>query len=251
MKACQYPPYQSFITGLLLALVMCFACTPNSESKPMPRVLIFFKTAGFHHKSIADGTAAIQKLAKENRFSVDTTRDASLFTQENLKQYKLVIFLSTTGNVLNDDQQKAFEYYITNGGGYLGIHAAADTEYEWPWYNELVGAYFVNHPKVQQATIKVVDKKNPATRHLPDTWTRTDEWYNYKNIMPGLTVLCKLDESTYEGGQNGADHPIVWCHLMDKGRAFYTGLGHTPESWSEPMFLQHVLGGIKWVMGEK
>jgi len=225
------------------------------SAKSMPaRVLIFCKTAGFHHNSIPAGIAAIKKLGAENKFEVDTTTNAAWFTEDKLKHYKAVIFLSTTGNVLNDEQQAAFEQYIKHGGGYVGVHAAADTEYEWPWYNKLVGAYFLNHPgnpNVRQATIDVKDTKFQATQGLPARWQRTDEWYNYKDINPEIHVIATLDETTYEGGQNGPNHPIAWYHMYDGGRAFYTGGGHTNESYSEPLFLKHLLGGISYALNKK
>ena len=214
-----------------------------------PRVLVFARTVGYHHASIADGLIAIQKLGAENGFQVDTTTDASFFTDESLKRYAAVVFLSTTMDVLNPDQQVAFERFIQAGGGYAGVHAAADTEYDWPWYNKLVGAYFLSHPKQQKAVIEVKDKTHPSTSFLPDRWERFDEWYNYKSIMPDIHVLATLDEKTYEGGQNGDNHPIIWYHEVDGGRAWYTGLGHTKESYSEPLFLRHLLEGIKYAIG--
>lgn len=212
------------------------------------RVLVFSRTKGFRHASIPFGKAAIMKLGQENGFAVDTTEDASKFTEDNLKKYGAVIWLSTTGNVLDDAQQAAFERYIQAGGGFVGIHAAADTEYDWPWYNQLVGAYFLNHPKQQNAEIEIIDKNHPATKMLPDRWKRWDEWYSYKSIQPDLKVLGKLDEKTYEGGKNGDNHPFIWHHDFQGGKAFYTGGGHTDESYSDPLFLQHLLGGIKSVM---
>lgn len=243
----------------LMAMIglLCFFCACNSTksqealtSAKTPRVLVFSKTKGFHHQSIPAGIAAIEKLGKENNFIVDTTTDADNFTEENLKKYSAVIFLSTTGDVLNEAQQEAFTHYIQSGGGYVGIHAAADTEYDWPWYNKLVGAYFLSHPKQQKAVILVTDKNHPATSFLPDRWERFDEWYNYKSIQPDIKVLALLDESSYEGGKNGDHHPIAWYHSFDGGRAFYTGLGHTKESYSEPLFLRHLLGGIEYGMGK-
>jgi len=237
---------------IIAAIVIGMAMT---SFKSMPaRVLIFCKTAGYHHNSIPAGIAAIKKLGAENKFEVDTTTNAALFTDSNLKKYKTVIFLSTTGNVLNDEQQAAFEKYIKQGGGYVGVHAAADTEYEWPWYNKLVGAYFLSHPgnpNVRQATIDVKDTKFIATQGLPARWQRNDEWYNYKDINPEITVIATLDETTYEGGKNGADHPIAWYHTYDGGRAFYTGGGHTNESFSEPLFVKHLLGGISYSLGRE
>jgi len=235
---------------LLLCMTFCFTLQLSCQTN-IQRILVFSKTNGFNHKSIPAGIAALQRLGSENKFLVDTTKNAAHFTDDNLKNYKAVVFLSTTGDVLDDQQQEAFQRYIRNGGGYMGIHAAADTEYGWPWYNQLVGAYFLSHPKQQRATILVMDKKHLATRMLPDKWTRKDEWYNYKDIVPDLHVLCKLDETSYEGGKNGKNHPFIWYHDVDGGRAFYTGAGHTEESYTEPLFLQHILGGVKYAMGEK
>lgn len=233
--------------AIIALMMIVFSLSANAKD----RVLIFAKTAGFHHNSIAVGIPAIIKLGQENKFDVDTTTDASKFTYDNLKQYKAVIFLSTTGDVLNDVQQAEFQKYIEKGGGFVGVHAATDTEYGWPWYGDLVGAYFKSHPKQQQATLHVVDRDFIATKMLPETWTRFDEWYNYKYIAKGLHVLIKIDEKSYTGGENGDDHPMAWYHEYDGGRAFYTELGHTDESYSDPMYLAHLLGGIKYAMGRK
>ncbi|MDA0907267.1 MAG: ThuA domain-containing protein, partial [Bacteroidetes bacterium] len=214
-------------------------------------VLVFSKTAGYRHASIEEGIEAIRQLGLDNGFNVDATEDASAFTAENLQNYAAVIFLSTTGDVLNLEQQSAFEAYIQQGGGFVGIHAASDTEYSWPWYGELVGAYFDSHPEIQQATIEVADRVHPSTSHLPEYWIRTDEWYNYnENPRGDVHVLATLDESTYSGGSMGHDHPIAWMHEFEGGRSWYTGGGHTEESFSEPDFLQHVLGGIFYASGD-
>lgn len=234
-----------FYSLTFLSLCLITGCTDNT-----PRVLVFSKTAGFYHESIPTGIEALRKLGAENGFEVDTTKDASFFTESRLKKYKAVVFLSTTRNVLNADQQLAFERYIQAGGGYVGIHAAADTEYEWPWYNRLVGAYFLSHPAIQPAAIRVIDTTHISMKGLLTRWERTDEWYNYKNIYTGIHVLAELDEKTYEGGENGANHPIAWYHAFDGGRAFYTGGGHTKEAYAEPLFLKHLLGGIRYAMGD-
>ncbi|BAU54674.1 ThuA domain-containing protein [Mucilaginibacter gotjawali] len=216
-----------------------------------PKVLVFSKTMGFHHASIAVGVTAIMKLGKENNFDVDTTTDSKKFTYDNLKQYAAVIFLSTTGDVLNDAQQAEFEKYIRAGGGFVGVHAATDTEYDWAWYGNLVGAYFKSHPAQQMATLHIIDHNFVATKNLPDEWKRFDEWYNYKWIAPNLHVLITIDEKSYTGGANGDNHPMSWYHEYDGGRAFYTELGHTDESYSDPLYLGHLLGGIKYAMGVK
>ncbi len=221
-------------------------------SKEQPRVLVFSKTAGFRHTSIEAGQAALLKMGQEHGFAVDTTEDAAKFNEENLKRYQAVVFLSTTGDVLNAEQQNSFERYIQAGGGYLGIHAAADTEYGWPWYGQLAGAWFDNHPmpdNVQKGTFVVVDKKNPATKFLPKRWEREDEFYSYKNISPAIKVLLKIDEKTYRGGTNGDNHPMAWYQAFDGGRAFYTAGGHTDASFAEPLFLKHLWGGLEYVMG--
>ncbi|RIQ12963.1 DUF1349 domain-containing protein [Jiangella rhizosphaerae] len=215
-------------------------------------ILVFSKTAGFRHDSIPAGIAAIQQLGAEHDFDVTATEDAAAFTDENLAQYDAVVWLSTTGDVLNADQQAAFERYIQNGGGYAGIHSASDTEYSWPWYGGLVGAYFANHPQNQTATVKVEDPAHPSTAHLDPLWSRYDEWYNYQSNPRGdVHVLTSLDEKSYSPGSGamGADHPITWCQDYDGGRSWYTGLGHTIESYSEPEFLQLVLGGIETAAG--
>lgn len=239
-----------FCICLFSACSSCSQKVPNSSSGSTA-VLVFSKTSEFYHKSIPAGVAAIQTLGQQNNFTVDTTKDASYFTADSLKNYAAVIFLNTTGNVLNPEQEKAFENYINGGGGFVGIHSATDTEKDWPWYNELVGAQFANHPKIQEATVVVRDTTHPSTHFLPQKWSRNDEWYNFKNIYPEIEVLAILDESSYSGGTNGEEHPIAWYHETKGGRAFYTAGGHTDESYQEPLFLQHILGGIRYAIGEE
>ncbi|WP_428657323.1 ThuA domain-containing protein [Runella sp.] len=242
-----------FLSGGLIGIVLLLFSTALKQPAPTARVLVFSKTKGWKHSSIPFGIAAIQKLGKENGFLVDTTKNAAYFTDDSLKKYSTVIFNNTTGNVLNGEQQAAFERYIQAGGGYVGIHSAADTEYDWPWYGKLMGAHFASHPhnsNIRKAMVDVTDKTHGATSMLPDRWERTDEWYNYRSFFTGIRVLANLDENTYEGGTNGANHPISWYHEYDGGRAFYTGSGHTDESYSEPLYLQHLLGGIKYAIGE-
>ncbi|HEX6358437.1 ThuA domain-containing protein [Actinophytocola sp.] len=214
-------------------------------------ILVFSKTAGFRHDSIPDGIATIQQLGEQNGFHVEATEDAAAFNATNLSRFAAVVFLSTTGDVLNAEQQTAFEDYVNSGGGYAGVHAAADTEYDWAWYGQLVGAYFKSHPSIQPATVNVVARDHPSTAALPYQWTRTDEWYNYRsNPRQNVKVLATLNESSYSPGADAmGDHPIVWCHNQEQGRSWYTGLGHTRESYAEPEFRSHLLGGIKYVAG--
>lgn len=191
------------------------------------------------------------KLGQENKFQVDTTSDANYFTEDSLKNYSAVVFLSTTMNVLNSYQEAEFERYIQSGGGFVGIHAATDTEYEWGWYGRMVGGYFQSHPPgVHEANLNVIDATHGSTKHLKSPWKRTDEWYNFKKLNPDVTVLLKIDEKSYKGGENGDNHPMSWYHEYDGGRAWYTALGHTDESYAEPDFLKHVLGGIQYAIGK-
>jgi type 1 glutamine amidotransferase len=234
--------------ALLLGCVTGPAASHPAEAK---RVLVFSKTAGFRHDSIPEGIAAVKQLGEGAGFAVDATEDAGAFTSANLRRYDAVVFLSTTGDVLDAAQQSAFEGYIRHGGGYVGIHAAADTEYDWAFYGGVAGAYFQNHPAIQPATVDVEDRAHPATSDLARAWDRTDEWYNYRsNPRERAHVLASLDESSYTGGTMHGDHPIAWCQNYQGGRAFYTGGGHTKESYSEPAFRQHLLGGIRWVIGD-
>ena len=237
---------------LTLVALLLFNISPAS-AKPKPKVLVFCKTAGYHHSSIAVGIVAIQKLGVENKFEVDTTIDANKINPENLKQYKAIIFLSTTGDILNDVQQEAFKKYIEAGGGFMGIHAATDCEYNWPWYGNLVGAYFGGHPAQQVATLNIVDQNNLSTKHLPNPWIRKDEWYSFKWMATGLHELITIDEKSYNPGKIKpmGHHPMAWYHEYDGGRAFYTELGHTDESFADPLYLEHILGGIEYAMGMK
>lgn len=244
-----------YLCVLIPAFLLISSCS-NERSGP-PKVLVFSKTAGYHHASIPDGIAAIQKLGAENGFEVDTTTNAEKFNEENLKQYSAVIFLSTTGDVLNKFQEADFERYIQAGGGYMGIHAAADTEYHWGWYGRMVGGYFLDHPgindpnpNVQQGVLTIEDTTHASTEFLPKKWERTDEWYSYKNFNEDVNVLMTIDEDSYKGGADMGYHPMAWYHDFDGGRAFYTELGHTSESFTEDLYLRHVLAGIQYAIGE-
>ena len=237
-------------SAALVLTALAVPATPAAASEGYP-VLVFSKTAGFRHDSIPAGVAAIERLGAEHGFAVDATEDAAAFTPENLVRYKAVVFLSTTGDVLDAGQQAAFEGYIRGGGGFAGIHAAADTEYDWPWYGGLVGAYFRSHPAIQEATVRFEDRANPSTAHFAPTWTRTDEWYDYRtNPRADVKVLASLDESSYDGGGMGGDHPITWCQRYDGGRSWYTGMGHTAESFADESYLRMLLGGIRLAAGD-
>jgi type 1 glutamine amidotransferase len=220
-------------------------------AQPRFRLLTFSRTTGFRHDSIPAAIAATQAMGSENGFAVDATEDPTVFTDSGLSGYAAVMFLLTTGTVLEAAQHDAFQRFIATGNGFVGVHSAADTEYDWAWYGGLMGAYFASHPDIQPATIRIENADHPSTRSLPDAWIRTDEWYNFQNNPrdnPDVHVLASLDESTYSGGSMG-DHPIAWFHAYQGGRAWYTAGGHTMESYSEPLFLAHLLGGIEYAAG--
>ena len=241
-----------FSAGSLLLTVIFTSCStmPSVPTQASARILVFSKTAGYRHDSIPDGIAAIKQLGADNGFAVDASEDATVFTQSNLSQYQSIVFLNTTGDILDDQQKAAFQAYVRSGNGFAGIHSASDTEHNWPWYGGLIGAYFVSHPAIQPGTVIVEDSSNVSTSFLPSQWARTDEWYNFDhNPRDSVHVLLRMDETTYTGGTMGSDHPIAWCHTYDGGRSWYTAAGHTKESYSEPLFVQHLLGGIRYALG--
>lgn len=214
---------------------------------PAPRLLVFSKTTGFRHDSIPAARQAVLELALDNGWSATFTEDAAWFEDSRLSAYRGVVFMLTTGDVLNETQQVAMQKFIERGGGFVGIHAASDTEYDWPWYGKLVGAYFKSHPAIQTAIVSIENPKHPSTSFLPRFWSRKDEWYDFRSNPRGqVEVLATVDESTYKGGQMGKDHPIMWCREVGKGRSWYTAMGHTQESYSETPFRRMLAEGIRW-----
>jgi len=237
---------------LLVVGIFIFGGCGSKKEPAFINVLVFSKTAGYRHNSIEEGIAAIQKLAKENNFQVTVSEDAEIFKPKSLTAFNVILFLSTTGNILTEAQQHEFQRWVQAGGGFVGIHAATDTEYEWPWYNELVGGYFANHPPgVHEADVKVLDTEHISTRHLGSSFKTTDEWYNFKDMYPEVIPILNLDESSYKGGKMGKNHPIAWYHEFDGGRSWYTGMGHTKESFSDERFIKHILGGILYAAADK
>jgi type 1 glutamine amidotransferase len=240
----------SWLLALAVGGVTAVAASADAAPGAGYRILIFSKTVGYRHPSIPGGVAAIRQLGVDNGFVVDSTEDPRVFTAANLRRYRAVVWLSTTGTVLDDTQRAAFRGYIEGGGGYVGVHAAADTEHDWPWYGGLVGAYFSSHPAIQPATVRFVDRTDPSTAHSPATWRHVDEWYNFaSNPRSAVTVLAVVDESSYSGGTMGADHPVTWCHSYDGGRAWYTGMGHTSQSFTDTIYRRVLLGGIEAAAG--
>lgn len=234
---------------MLLSIMAASSCSRNGRIK----LLVFSKTTGFRHDSIEPGIEAIKKMAAEKGFEADFTEDATTFTEKNLAGYSAVVFLNTTGDILDARQQEAFERYIQAGGGYVGIHSATDTEYDWPWYGELAGAWFLDHPSdpsnVQKGKFTVVENNHWATEGMPEHFEHTDEFYNFRNLSKSIHPLIKIDETSYSGGKNPDFHPMSWYHEFDGGRSFYTALGHTKESFQDTLFLNHLWGGIRYASG--
>lgn len=234
------------------------ATTSTTKIEPR-RVLIFTRTTGYRHPSISSGVAAVTDMARASGFTVSASEDPNLFTDRELARYDAVVFLSTSGDILDGTQQSALRRYVEGGGGWIGIHAASDTEYGWPWYGRLVGAWFANHPLVPNNefvdchcfTADVHRKAaHPSTDHLPAVWSRRDEWYNFRSPIPSsATVLLSVDESTYPGGTMGSPHPVSWSQSIGLGRSWYTAMGHTAASFGDPAFRRHLQGGLVWAAG--
>lgn len=244
------PPIAGRRLSALAAAVAVVGCAGAAAPPPGRELLVFTRTIGFRHDSIPAAIAAVRQLAAAEGLEVRATEDPAAFTAEGLKAVAAVVFLHTEGDVLDGAGQAALQAYVRGGGGFLGIHSASDTFHGWAWYQDLVGARFAQHPAVQPAVLVREDLVHPATEPLPTRWGRTDEWYDFLASPRGrVHVLLSVDEATYQGGHMGADHPIAWCHAFEGGRAAYTALGHTVESWSEPLLLAHVRGALRWVAG--
>jgi PKD repeat protein/glucose/arabinose dehydrogenase/type 1 glutamine amidotransferase len=214
------------------------------------QVLVFTKTAGTRRASIQDGIELIRKLGRDNGFTVTVTQDAGAFSADNLAKYRAVVFLNTTGNVLNPAQEAAFEAYFRAGGGYVGVHAAAETEQDWTFYRDVVGTGVAGASAVARATVQVADRAHPSTETVPRELSLTEEWYNYTTNVRGVShVLATVDEKSYSGGAMGFDHPVAWCKDYRGGRSWYTGLGHSIETYRTNAFAKHLLGGIQWSAG--
>ena len=244
--------------ALVILVLAGGACAPGPASMAdSPRVLVFSRTMGYRHASIDPGIEAIRAIGQADGFDVEATEDPTIFEPDRLGGYAAVVIHSTSEDVLNEAQQQAFTGYIRGGGGFAGVHAAADTEYDWPWYGRLVGAYFAGHPNdpnVREGVLRVADPDHPSTETLPDPWIRQDEWYEFGELEPGLNVLLDIDERSYKRPEEDpapAPRPIAWYHEFDGGRAWYTALGHTSESFSEPAFLDHLRGGLRYAMGAR
>lgn len=216
----------------------------------MTRVLVYTRTGGYRHDSIPAGVRALTELGEDHGFTVEHTEDPAAFRPGLLAAYRAVVFLSTTGTVLDAPGRAALRDHVAAGGGWMGVHSATATEYDWPGYEELAGARFTGHPRVQTAPVTVADHAHPATAHLGEHWTLTDEWYNFRAPPPDpVRVLLTIDERAYEGGEMGPYHPLAWCRPYGGGRTFYTALGHPAGTYGDPGFRRHLLGGLRYAAG--
>ena len=225
----------------LLALTALLAFAPGAAAAD-PRVLVFTKTTGFRHEAIPDAVRMLQDLGRAHGFSVTATEQEAMFNPRDLRRFRVVVFALTTGDVLGPQGQDALEDFVRAGGGWLGVHSAADTEYGWPFYGTLLaGAWFKSHPAPYGTNLIVEARGHPATRHLGARWARFDEWYEFQaNPRTRARVLLRIPGDD--------DHPVAWCRPVGRGVSFYTGLGHTRESYAEPKFQRHVLGGLRTVL---
>lgn len=234
----------------LAILLSSLAVLPTDAAQPAPsaeRALVFSRTGGFRHDSIPTAVATLRTLATEAGFAADHSEDSADINAANLARYRVVVFASTTGDILDASQQQALQDFVQGGGGFVGVHAAADTEYDWPWYGQLVGAYFLSHPQGLQSTLVRPERDGkPAGK----PWPIRDELYNYRgNPRERVRVVATIDERRYDGGTMGADHPITWCQAFDGGRSWYTGLGHDDTVYEDPNFLTQLRRGLRYAGG--
>jgi len=240
---------------LILILFLCFG-QQNVQAQKQFKALLVVNTRGWHHESIHAGVLALQQLGIKNNFEVSLMEDPNGFTDKNLESVKVIIFLNTTGDIFDSTQQKVMERFIRSGRGFVGIHSASDTEYDWAWYTQLVGRMFHIHPVIQTAKLNILDKDFPGLQGFEGNKLWTDEWYEFgQENTSGLHYILSVDENSYnpkadwgpkKGIGMGKLHPISWYHDFDGGRAFYTALGHLPSIYSDQAFLNHLYAGIFW-----
>jgi type 1 glutamine amidotransferase len=252
--------YSTYIRTLLFAGTLSFAaCEHEKVATPEPapvntrtdtiiNTLVYTKTNGYRHESIPAGIEMFETNAGKWKLRVHNTE--ARLTAADLDTCELLVLLSNTGEVFNEEEETALQNYVHGGGRILAIHSASDAEYSWPWYHKLIGASFKDHPAIQQARSILQESAHPSAMGLPINWIRTDEWYNFKDLQSDINVVYNLDETTYSGGTHGATHPISWYHEFEGGRVFYTAMGHTSSSYTEPLFVQHIGGAIVWLTKE-
>jgi type 1 glutamine amidotransferase len=247
------------LIGALVIALHALCMTANAAAADQARVLVYSGSTGFRHDSIPAAVEAMKAIAIKAGYGVDATEDPEVFTAEKLKAYKVIVFVSTTTDPKKPESEwfvgarrDALQGFLKDGKGVVGLHAAGDSHYHWPWYGQMIGGYFERHPKgTPKGVVTVRDAKHPATAKLPKTLERNDEWYYYKDFDPTMRLLVTVDPATI--GQGEADvnpNPVVWCHDFGGGRVFYNGLGHTSESYSEPYMVTLLEGGLAYAAGK-
>lgn len=246
------------VVKFLLALAIVTLCIqPNASAQTKQfKALLVTTTNGWHHESVHYGVVALKELAIRNYFDVTLLENPKGFTDKYVEQFQVIIFLNTTANIFDSAQEKVMERFIKSGKGYVGIHSASDTEYDWDWYTKLVGRMFYIHPVIQTAKLNIIDASFPGLQGFANNKLWTDEWYEFgPEKTTGLNYVLAVDESTYDPkvqwGEKKATgmgklHPISWYHNYDGGRSFYTALGHLPAVYSDQAFLNHLYAGILW-----
>jgi type 1 glutamine amidotransferase len=247
------------LIGLFALSLIALSCTaPADAAKKKAHVLIYSGSTGYRHESIPAAVEALKAMGAKAGYIVDATEDPEVFTAEKLKQYQALVLVSTSTDPKKPESEwfvgarrDALQGFLKDGKGVVGIHAAADSHYNWPWYGQMIGGYFERHPKgTPKGTVTVVDAKHPATAKLPKTLERNDEWYYYKDFNPTMRVLITIDPASIGDGEADVNpNPLVWCHEFGGGRVFYSALGHTPESYSEPYMVNLLTGALAYAVG--
>lgn len=241
--------------SLLASLIFCCTAQDKPDFDKPVNVLVFSKTAGFRHESISSGLKMLFDMSKKQNWVITATENAGLINDAVLANIDVVVFLNPTGDAIDAAGQAAFEKFMKPGKGFVGIHAAADCEYEWPFYGNLVGGYFKTHPASQEATVVFEKSDHPAMKPFKGmkSYTTFDEWYTFKaNPRPNVNVLATIDEKSIKKFDNDnwkmGDHPIIWWHEKDGVRSFYTGFGHTHEAFQDKKIQEHIKNAINWAV---
>ncbi len=242
-----------------LILTMCVFIFGKAFAQDQFSVLLYTQHDQWHSNTIPVAIQAFEEMAKEHQFKFNWTQLPNELI-EKLPEHDVLIFMNANADSLKEKHMSALKAFMKRGGGFVGIHATADSKKENSWFDGLVGAKFLNHPKLQAAIVEVENSDFPATWHLPKKWLRSDEWYNFKNInLDNLNVVLTVDEATYDytAGYDsiplksmGQIHPISWYQYYEGGKSFYTALGHKPESYKDKNFLNHIFGAIYWALNK-
>jgi type 1 glutamine amidotransferase len=243
---------------LILLVLMLFIAAPAAAQPGRRAILIYSGTTGYRHESIPAGIEAVTAIAKKRGLAVVASEDPAVFSTDRLRQFRAIVLLSCTTDPkdpqsewLVGDRRAALQQFVRRGGGIVAIHAAADSHYHWPWYGRLIGGHFTRHPAgTPTGTVTVIDRAHPAVRGLASTIRRTDEWYYFDDYDPTSRLLVTLDPASI-GEKDVNPNPMSWAREVDGARVFYTAMGHTRESYSDPWFLRHVADGLDWVLRRK